>query len=130
MIHKFIIKGSYFSENKTFPLLNDYLNMGFRERAKAKRDYQTIAVNAIRLQLKRLEIKNAVNIHFHYFEPDEKRDLDNVAGTSHKIIIDALVKCKVIIDDRQLYVKGMSDQIFVDRKNPRIEVFIEEILSK
>ena len=83
--------------------------------------------NAIRTQLKRLTIKSPVQIKYCFYEPNRKRDLDNISGVAHKFIQDALVKCKVIENDGWNNITGFSDHFYVDRQNPRIEVTIIEV---
>lgn len=122
--YNLVVAGSYFG-NKTFPGFNQYMHMHFSEQRKSKADSQKIINNAIRLQLKRLKIDSPIALHFVYFEPDAKRDLDNIAGTAHKFIIDSLVQCGVIENDSQKYVRSMTDKVFIDKGNPRIEVRVE-----
>lgn len=43
------------------------------------------------------------------------------------VIQDALVKAKIITDDGWKNIIGFSDEFYVDKENPRIEVVIEEI---
>jgi Holliday junction resolvase RusA-like endonuclease len=68
---------------------------------------------------------NKVNIRIHFYEPNERRDEDNVMAGGMKVILDALQKLKIIKNDSQKYVHVVPE-VFVDRKNPRIEVDIEE----
>lgn len=82
--------------------------------------------NAIRLQLKRLRIHNPVFIRYCFYEPNRKRDLDNIAGVAHKFVQDSLVKCGVLENDGWDNIIGFSDQFFLDRINPRIEIVIQE----
>ena len=86
--------------------------------------------NAIRASLKRQAIKPPVMIHYSFYEPDKRRDLDNIAAVAHKFIQDALVKCRVIENDGWQYIKGFSDEFRVDKHNPRIEVTLIEAGDK
>lgn len=123
--YKFIING-------TLPGLNDYLKAerSFSKRHSCgndmKQQYQMIIINAVRLQLKKLRIKNPVTICYTFYEPNMKRDLDNIAGVAHKFIQDALVKAGVLENDGWYHIRGFSDSFHVDRHNPRIEVLIVE----
>jgi Holliday junction resolvase RusA-like endonuclease len=67
-----------------------------------------------------------VKLHFRFYEPNRKRDLDNISGFAHKVIQDALVSCGVLGGDGWKYITGYTDEFFVDKQNPRIEVEIEE----
>lgn len=66
-----------------------------------------------------------VNIRIHFYEPNERRDEDNVMAGGMKVILDALQKLNIIKNDSQKYVHVVPE-VFVDRKNPRIEIDIEE----
>lgn len=126
--HKFTIKG-------TLPGLNNYLKAerSFNKKHSSgndmKQQYQMLISNAIRLQLKRLHINVPVHISYTFYEPNMKRDLDNIAGVAHKFIQDSLVKCKVLDNDGWNNIRGFSDQFLVDRYNPRIEVLIVEAVE-
>ena len=127
--YKLILKG-------TLPGLNDYLRAerSFSLRGgkghscgnDMKQECQMLISNAIRLQLKRLHIHNSVFIKYSFYEPNRKRDLDNIAGVAHKFIQDSLVKCGVLENDGWGNITGFSDQFFLDRYNPRIEIVIQE----
>ena len=127
--YKLILKG-------TLPGLNDYLRAerSFTRRGTKghscgndmKQECQLLIANAIRLQLKRLMIHNPVFIRYSFYEPNRKRDLDNIAGVAHKFVQDSLVKCGVLENDGWDNITGFSDQFFLDRHNPRIEIVIQE----
>lgn len=123
--HKFVIRG-------TLPGLNDYLKAerSFSRKHSCgndmKQQNQFLICNAIRTQLKRLRIEHPVHISYTYYEPNKRRDLDNIAGVAHKFVQDSLVKCGVLENDGWRNIKGFSDQFYVDRKNPRIEVLLIE----
>jgi len=127
--YKLILKG-------TLPGLNDYLRAerSFTRRGgkghscgnDMKQECQMLICNAIRLQLKRLRIHNPVFIKYKFYEPNRKRDLDNIAGVAHKFVQDSLVKCGVLENDGWDNITGFSDQFFLDRYNPRIEITIQE----
>lgn len=125
MEYRFVIKGK-------LPGLNEYLKAerSFSKKHSCgndmKQENQMLICNAIRTQLKRLRISSPVYIQYHFYEPDRKRDLDNIAGVAHKFIQDSLVKCGVIENDGWNNIVGFSDSFSVDRHNPRIEVTITE----
>jgi len=68
----------------------------------------------------------AVMIEFDFYEPDERRDIDNIAATGHKFVLDSLVAKGVLLNDNQKCVKALVSRFHVDKKNPRIEVRIRE----
>ena len=65
-------------------------------------------------------------MQYSWYEKNKKRDLDNISSFGRKVIQDALVASKVLINDGWNNIKGFSDEFYVDAKNPRIEVLIEE----
>jgi len=123
--YKFVIKG-------TLPGLNDYLKAerSFNKKHSCgndmKQECQMLISNAIRTQLKRLRIDVPVYISYSFYEPNKRRDLDNIAGVAHKFIQDALVKCNVLENDGWRSIIGFRDTFFVDKHNPRIEVTLTE----
>lgn len=125
MEHKFVIKG-------TLPGLNEYLKAerSFSKKHSCgndmKQQCQMLISNAIRTQLKRLSIKSTVHIKYTFYEPNKRRDLDNIAGVAHKFIQDALVKCGVLENDGWSNITGFTDTFFTDKHNPRIEVTLTE----
>lgn len=127
---KFIIEGSYFGE-KCFPGLNDLLHEAERHPNaynQMKRQYETIAVNAIRCYLKGWKAKGRIVLHYEFGEPKNgnKRDYDNIVSAGRKIINDALTKTGTIKDDSPKYLGYGSNQ-FVYTDSPYIAVEIEEV---
>lgn len=122
MEYKFIIKGrldglnDYTSANRTNP----------HKGGKMKVDNEQIVICAIREQLRRLHIQKPVMLKFAWYEPNKRRDHDNVSSFGRKVIQDALVKCKVLQDDGWKFVTGFTDDFYCDKDNPRIEVLIVE----
>ena len=127
MEYGFTIKG-------TLPGLNEYLKAerSFRNRHSngndMKQQYQIIISNAVRRDLKNLHINKPVMIKYDFYEPNRKRDLDNIAGVAHKFIQDALVKCRVLDNDGWNNITGFEDKFYIDKHNPRIEVLIKEVV--
>lgn len=61
-----------------------------------------------------------------WYEPDERRDPDNIMA-GQKFILDGLVAAGTIPNDSQKYVRGIVHRFKVDRKNPRVEVEIVDV---
>ena len=128
---------SHFTGPGTRPGLNDYLK---EERKFPRRggtahscgndrnqENRMFICNEIRRQLKRLKIQRPVHISYRFYEPNRRRDLDNIAGVAHKFIQDSLVRCGVLENDGWDQITGFSDAFFVDLHNPRIEITIREV---
>lgn len=78
------------------------------------------------LSVKKAKITKPVTIRFRWIEKNSRRDMDNIAFAK-KFILDALVKKGVLQDDGWKWVRGFKDEFYIDKKNPRIEVELEEI---
>ena len=127
---KFIIKGAYYGD-KCFPGLNDLLHEAERH-PKAyntmKQQYQMLAVNAIRRNLRGFKAQGLVIPHYKFCEPlkGNKRDYDNIAAAGRKIINDALTKTGTIKDDSPKYL-GYGTNTFIYADEPFIEVLLETV---
>ena len=121
MTHKLTISGQ-------LPNLNDYTTANRANRYKGaemkKQAEHTIGCH-IKQQLGRLRINHPVYLRYKWYEPNKRRDKDNIAF-AQKFIQDSLVKCGIIEDDGWNNIIGFSHEFEVDKKNPRIEVIIEE----
>lgn len=75
-------------------------------------------------------VQTPVRIEYRFYEPDRRRDHDNVSSFAHKVIQDALVSLHILPDDGWDEITGYSDDFFLDKKRPRIEVTIIEMEEK
>ena len=75
---------------------------------------------------KKLPKYQQVNITITWYEPNEKRDPDNIMA-GQKFILDGLVKAGTIPNDTRRYIKSITHIPELDRENPRVEVEIQEI---
>ena len=76
--------------------------------------------------LKRWRASGPVFMEYTWIEKNKRRDKDNIAF-GRKFIQDALVKAGYLKDDGWDEIVGFSDSFRVDKKEPRIEVIIEEV---
>lgn len=112
------------------PGLNDYIAAERTNRhkgAKMKADNGTAVSVAIRQCMRGIRIEKPVFMEYTWYEPNKRRDLDNISSFGRKVIQDALVNAAVLKDDGWKYIVGFSDRFEVDKINPRIEVKIKEI---
>lgn len=110
--------------------MNDYTSANrqhYQSGANMKKDAEEMIMWDIRQQLNGVHIQKPVIIKYMFFEPNKKRDLDNIAGFAHKVIQDSLVKTKVLVNDGWDNVVGFLDQFAIDKDNPRIEVTVVEV---
>ncbi len=111
------------------PGLNELIDAERTHRqagAALKRKSETFIRAHIREQLRGYHPKPPVTLYYYFYEPNKRRDLDNIAGFAHKVIQDSLVKEKIIENDGWDYVKGFYDSFHVCKEFPRIEVEIVE----
>ena len=116
-----------------FPSMNEFIDANRRSKGKfnkgnqLKQKCQDDISWQLLNQFKKLHLDKPIYIHYKFYEPNKKRDLDNISGFFHKVFQDALVHCGIIHNDSWHYIIGFSDEFFVDNKQPRIEVVIEEV---
>ena len=67
--------------------------------AKLKQKNENVVKQAIYEQLGRLRIKKPVRMLYRWYEPNKRRDLDNISAFGRKVIQDALVDTRVLQDD-------------------------------
>ena len=108
------------------PSLNDYCKAersGYHAANNMKHRYQALISAYIRRS--RLKpIKYPVKIIYRFYEQNKRRDKDNIAGIAHKFIQDALVNDGILKDDGWDYITGFSDEFYISKDNPRIEVVL------
>ena len=110
------------------PNLNEYTRACRTNRfagANMKKQAERIIEVHIMQQLKGVHFPGTVELSFRWYEPNKKRDLDNICFAK-KFILDALVSNGIIVADGWKGVIGFTDSFFVDAENPRIEVEIKE----
>lgn len=131
MIYRFTIDG-------TMPNMNDFIQAErtqFRSRtgkfmtkgSQLKKRWQKTAVTFIRKDLKGTKVNTPIDIHYHYFEPNKRRDKGNIHGFAQKIIEDALQEAGTIPNDGWNEIRNFSTEFDVDKANPRIEVVLKEV---
>ena len=112
------------------PGLNEYIEAERTHRQKGaamKRKAQRIVELCAKTQLRKFHPTGPVWMKYIWYEPNKRRDKDNISSFGRKVIQDALVKVGVLESDGWAYVDGFSDRFKVDKKNPRIEIEILEV---
>ena len=110
--------------------LNEYTTANRRNPyagGKVKKDCETLIILAIRQQLGRLRISKPVLIYYHFFEPNRRRDNDNILSCASKFVQDSLVKTQVLSEDNQKCIHRFYFDTDIDAENPRIEVTLTEL---
>lgn len=108
--------------------LNEYINACRDNKYRAntmKRENEFMVFIAIKQAKLKKVTKYPVCLHITFYEPNYRRDLDNISFAT-KFILDALVKSGVLEDDGQKYVGGLEYEFKKSKENPRIEVELIE----
>jgi Holliday junction resolvase RusA-like endonuclease len=115
--------------NGTLPSRNDEITANRTHWAKGvkqkKEATERVAWECVRQHLKPMQGKCSIRIRC--YEPDMRRDSDNVQSGAVKPILDGLKLAGIIKDDSRKYVKLTMLPVELDKENPRIEVWIEDI---
>lgn len=112
------------------PNLNDYISAERQHRQKAatmKKQIEQVVILCAKNQLRGVKFTEAVFMRYIWYEPNKKRDKDNISSFGRKCIQDGLVKAGILKNDGWNEIEAFSDEFYVDKKKPRIEVEIEEI---
>lgn len=112
------------------PGLNEYTaanRTNPHKGGKMKKDAEETIIWQIRQQLRGVHIKQPVILKYDFYEPNKRRDLDNISSFAHKVIQDSLVKTGVLKNDGWNEITSYLDQFYCDNANPRIEVTIVEV---
>lgn len=113
----------------SLPSLNEYTaacRSNPRYGNQMKKEAEQIVTAYAYKTLKRWRASGPVFMAYTWFEKNKRRDKDNIAF-GRKFIQDALVKAGYLKDDGWDEIVGFSDSFRVDKKEPRIEVIIEEV---
>jgi Holliday junction resolvase RusA-like endonuclease len=111
-----------------FPSLNDYINTERRNRyagAAMKKEW-TKLVASYALLKKIKPFKKPISIHFTYFEPNARRDPDNIMFAK-KFILDGLKEAGVIQNDNQQWLWEFRENwLALPSKNSKIKILPEK----
>lgn len=131
MTHKVVIS----KKNNTFPLkgLNELLAGRYydfrtkRYHNRVKTDNDKVCCVAIRRDLKGVKFTKPIRCTYHIYAGDKKHDRGNLYAAAEKSFLDALQQCGCLKNDGFDDVFDSVFRTMLDRKAPRVEVFIEEI---
>ena len=111
------------------PGLNEYIEIERQNKyaaAQFKKKIESGIVFIIKKELPSFVINDLVNIQYHWYEKDKRRDKDNIAFAK-KFIQDALVHAGVLRNDGWGEILGFTDTFMIDKKNPRVVVGLEVV---
>lgn len=98
--------------------LNKYAGAGVKKKTQKE------IILILRPQVNGQKFTEKVNVRIEYYEKDMRRDEDNVMSAA-KFILDALQEMELIPNDSRKYVH-LTQEVFTDRDNPRIEIEVNE----
>lgn len=114
--------------------LNDYINASRENRyhsASLKKKQEKI----VQVALSHAAFKGTIHKHkkpcelwITFVEKDHRRDLDNISIAT-KFIQDEMVKFGIFPDDSTKYIKLLHYTVAYDKKHPRIEVEVREVIK-
>lgn len=114
--------------NGRFPGLNEYSDAERTHRmvaASMKKEYTDLVASGLKL-LKAPKFKK-VAISFEWYEPNAKRDPDNIVFAK-KFILDGMVQYGMIKNDSQRYVLAFDDSWCVDEsKKKKVGVLVSVV---
>lgn len=111
---------------KIFVGMNWYQRANKYEINKVKQEYHEL----IKLKLfgNKEKIKGSYQVKYKYFYKNSGSDLRNVTSVIDKFFNDALQELRIIVNDNVNYYKESVDIVGgMDKKNPRIEIEVEEL---
>lgn len=111
-----------------FPGINQYVQDCRNNKYggnKAIRDSERVIIKELQEQCSDI-LTPPVTLCYTFYEPNKRRDKDNISGFFHKVFQDSLVKAELLENDGWDYIEGFHDYFEVDKEYPRIEVRIIE----
>lgn len=108
--------------------MNELLGAASRHwaaRAKLKKTEMERVCWACRQQRLR-PVSGRATVSVQCFEPNARRDADNVISGACKIVLDALQVAGILAGDGRRYIRLIQQPVEVDRQAPRVVVTIEE----
>lgn len=111
------------------PGANEYIDACRRNQNganKLKAKTENSIMWAVKAQLRGVCFDRPVEMRYTWYEPNKKRDKDNIAF-ARKFVQDALVRARVLKNDGWAQIAWFSDRFCVDKKQPRVEIEISEV---
>lgn len=114
------------------PALNEIISANRENRFSGARQ-KARAGEMVRMEIRKealTRMQPPVRITARFYERDRRRDPDGIFSGGWKIILDALQQEGIIGNDNQRWLPGpmpLIPELYIDAKNPRIEVTLEEV---
>ena len=107
--------------------LNWFRNIHFHLKNKVKQHYHLLVKN----QLEHFEEDKPLNqfkTHYKLFYANSNCDMTNISSLIEKFVLDGFKEFGLIKDDNvKFHISSKVEVVEQDKKNPRIEIIVEEI---
>jgi len=120
MIEKLVIEGELPGLNEIIEYSKEHWAKYAGEKHFRTQEIAYLAKNQIKGKYKK------VDLAFTWFCKNKKRDKDNIIA-GQKFVLDGLVAAGVIENDGWKQIGNILHYFEVDKKNPRVEIIIEEV---
>lgn len=108
--------------------LNEFINKQRTNAyvgAKAKKKSTNICEKYIRQAMDEgVQFSFPCKLKFTWYDKNKKKDPDNIAFQK-KFILDGMIQAGFVENDGWKQIKGFSDEFFIDKDNPRVEVEVD-----
>ncbi len=122
MIVELVFEGEFPTLNKVIALSKDH----YGSYSRVKKEYTEMIHWDCKKYPRPPTLTKPVKISFVWHRKDRRHDPDNVMVGS-KFILDGLVKAKVLQGDGWRHIVELNHGFRLDKKNPRVEVRLEEV---
>ena len=120
----------YWQEKKNKTVLvsmNNYRNYPYFTQNRLKRDYHDL-IKSFVLKQKFEPLRREYEIRYKLYYKNSKCDMANIISMIDKFLNDALKENGIIADDNvKIYKKITGEVAGQDKRNPRVEIEIEEL---
>lgn len=118
----------HFTYHGRLPSLNEYLAATGRNPkagGRVKRECMNDVSWVVRSDLRGFKTDRLLILHYIIYEPNKKRDKDNIFTVVSKVTQDALQACGVIENDGWAQIENFTHDFYVDADNPRFSCYLE-----
>ncbi len=108
-----------------FPALNKIINKSKQHWAAYSQMKKEYTNKAAYIMNRLPKFNNKIDLTFYWYCKNRRKDKDNIIA-GQKFIIDGLVKAGKIKNDGWKEIGDLIHKFEVDKKNPRVEIFIKQ----
>jgi len=113
-------------KKKKFIGMNWYQGADKHEINRVKKEYHKLIES--KLTGNEEKIKGSYQVRYKYFYKNPKSDLRNITSVIDKFFNDSLQVLRIVENDNINFLRKTADEVGgMDKKNPRIEIEVEEL---